>query len=98
MTHYVAGFHQSLWHEFRVNAERFEHRCGPGSRLDVVDAANVSGGAVIDAQRAGEVVLHIAVGRKQISRFGPDLRFMAFEPEDLGVTVIAVDAIPAYLL
>ncbi len=91
--HHLARFDQALRHHRRRNAERVEHLPRPGAAADVVDAADIAGGGVVDRELARQHLGDVGVRRQEIARPAPHLRLVLAQPQHLGVAVVAIDAV-----
>ena len=85
--------HQPVGHQPARDAERIEHRLRPVACREVVDAADVAGRGVVDRHLAGQLGDDPGVRRQQLPAARPDLGRMLAQPQDLGVAVVAVDAV-----
>ena len=92
-----ARFHQARRHHFKGNAEHLQGFFAPAATAHVVNATDVAGRTVVNGDFAGQQVIHIAVGWQEVANLLPDFRALVLDPQHLGVTVVAVDAVAGEL-
>ena len=92
-----ARFHQARRHHFNGNAEHVQGFFAPAATAHVVNAPDVAGRTVVNGDFTGQQVIHIAVGWQKVVNLLPDFRALVLDPQHLGVTVVAVDAVAGEL-